>query len=324
MPPVDPLVVPSAAAVPDATDPVVAALLTRCTFPEPGTAVSCAVSGGADSTALAALAIAHGLRVTVVHVDHGLRPGSGAEAGAVGGLAARWGASFRAEVAHVAPGSDLEARARDARRSVLPDDALFGHTADDQAETVLLRLLRGTGPFGLGAMRVERHPLLALRRAETHSLCAHLGVDVLHDPSNVEPRFVRNRVRHEVLPLLDDVADRDVVPLLCRLATLSAEQSDLLDELAGAIDPCDAAALAAAPRPLAVVAVRRWWMQATGAAHPPERGALDRVLQVASGEVPRADVAAGWQVARTAGRLRLERAGRGGSMQAGLGSGADD
>lgn len=282
------------------------------------------MSGGADSTALAALAIARGLQVTLVHVDHGLRPDSAAEADAVAGLAARWGASFRAETAHVPPGSDLEARARDARRDVLPDDALFGHTADDQAETVLLRLLRGTGPFGLGAMRTDRHPLLALRRAETRALCAHLGVEVLDDPTNADTRFVRNRVRHEVLPLLDDVADRDVVPLLCRLAELSAEQTDLLEELAGAVDPRDAAALAAAPRPLAVAAVRRWWSEETGASHPPERGALDRVLQVASGDAPRADVAAGWRVARTAGRLRLERADRGGSSRAGLGSDVDD
>jgi tRNA(Ile)-lysidine synthase len=309
---------------PDAADPLVGALLRRCAFPAPGTAVSCAVSGGADSTALAALAIAHGLRVTVVHVDHGLRSDSAAEAAVVAELAARWGASFRAEVAHVSPGSDLEARARDARRSVLPDDALFGHTADDQAETVLLRLLRGTGPYGLGAMRVEQHPLLALRRAETRSLCAHLGVDVLEDPTNAEPRFMRNRVRHEVLPLLDDVADRDVVPLLCRLAALSAEQSDLLAELADAVDPRDAAALAGAPRPLAVAAMRRWWYDETGASHPPERAALERVLQVASGAAPRAEVTAGWQVARTAGRLRLERVGRGGPPSAGLGSGADD
>lgn len=309
---------------PDASDPVVAALLERCEFPRPGTEVTCAVSGGADSTALAALAVAHGLRVTLVHVDHGLRDGGDAEAEAVATIARRWGASFRAEVAHVAPGSDLEARARDARRRVLPDDALFGHTADDQAETVLLRLLRGTGPFGLGAMRVEQHPLLALRRAETHALCIHLGLTVLQDPTNIDPRFVRNRLRHEVLPLLDDVADRDVVPLLCRLASLSAEQSDLLDELASSVDPRDAAALAAAPRPLAVAAVRRWWLEDTGSAHPPERAAVERVLRVAAGEAPRADVAGGWQVARTAGRLRLERVGRGGSSRAGLGSGADD
>jgi tRNA(Ile)-lysidine synthase len=309
---------------PDESDPIVAELLGRCEFPEPGSEVTCAVSGGADSTALAALAVARGLQVTLVHVDHGLRDGSAAEADAVASIARRWGVSFRAEVAHVEPGSDLEARARAARRRVLPDDTLFGHTADDQAETVLLRLLRGTGPFGLGAMRAEQHPLLGLRRSETHALCAHLGLTVLEDPTNADPRFVRNRVRHEVLPLLDDVADRDVVPLLCRLASLSAEQSDLLAELAAPVDPRDAAALAAAPRPLAVAALRRWWVEVTASPHPPERAALDRVLRVAAGEVPRADVAGGWQVARTAGRLRLERVGRGGASRAGLGSGADD
>src|SRR5690606_37104020 len=104
----------------------------------------------------------------------------------------------------------LEARARAARLSVLPPGTLFGHTADDQAATVLVRLLRGTGPTGLAAMRVEGHPMLGLRRAETVALCDDLGIETVEDPSNRDPRFVRNRVRAEVLPLLHDVAGRDV------------------------------------------------------------------------------------------------------------------
>jgi tRNA(Ile)-lysidine synthase len=283
------------------------ALLALCNFAPAGTAVTCAVSGGADSMALAALAVAAGLRVTVVHVDHGLRTGSSAEAAIVRANAELLGTAFRAEQVHLTDGPNLEARAREARYAVLPAGVLTGHTADDQAETVLLRLLRGTGPTGLAAMRPDQHPLLALRRAETEQLCAHLGVAPFEDPSNDDDRFVRNRVRHEVVPLLDDVAGRDVVPLLCRLAALAAEDADLVAALAAGLDPCDARALAAAPRPVASAAWRAWWCAGTGSSHPPDRAATDRVLDVAAGRATSCDVVDGWRVHRTAGRLRLER-----------------
>lgn len=292
----------------DRDDPFVAALLDRCTFPaveRAGTAVTCAVSGGADSSALLVLAVAAGLEVTAVHVDHGLRPESSAEADRVQALADRVGARFRAARVTVARGGDLEARARAARRSVLPFGTLFGHTADDQAETVLLRLLRGTGPFGLAAMDRATHPLLGLRRTETVELCDRLGIEPVRDPSNDDPRHRRNRVRHEVLPLLDDVAQRDVVPLLARLAEQSAEQADLLDELAAGLDPTDARALAAARTPVAAAAIRRWWRAVTGEPHPPDAAATARILDVAAGRAIGCDVLIGWSVRRSAGRLRL-------------------
>ncbi|HEY2435791.1 MAG TPA: ATP-binding protein, partial [Solirubrobacteraceae bacterium] len=108
-------------------------LLPRATFPSAGTEVTCAVSGGADSLALLVLACAAGCRVTAVHVDHGLRPGSAAEADVVAAAALRFGADFRAEKAHVDAGPNLEARARRARFALLPPEVLTGHTADDQA-----------------------------------------------------------------------------------------------------------------------------------------------------------------------------------------------
>src|SRR5437879_6492898 len=101
----------------------------RCSFPIAGSDVTCAVSGGADSLALLVLAAAAGCRVTAVHVDHGLRPGSAAEADVVAAAAARVGAAFRAEQAPVGAGPNLEERAREARYDVLPPDVLTGHTA---------------------------------------------------------------------------------------------------------------------------------------------------------------------------------------------------
>jgi tRNA(Ile)-lysidine synthase len=260
------------------------------------------VSGGADSLALLVLACAAGCRVTAVHVDHGLRPESAVEADLVAAVAERCGAAFRAERAAVEPGPNLEARARDARFGVLPADVLTGHTADDQAETVLLNLLRGAGLDGLTGMGPGRHPIIGLRRAETRALCAELGLTPAHDPSNDDVAFRRNRVRHELLPLLDDVAQRDVAAVLARQADLLREEAALLDALAEAIDPTDARALAAAPAPLARRAVRMWLRQG----HPPPASAVERVLAVARGEATATDVGGGRRVTRTGQRLRLD------------------
>lgn len=283
----------------------------RCRFPSGG-AVTCAVSGGPDSLALLVLACDAGLDVTAVHVDHGLRPGSAAEAEVVAGAARRFGAAFRGVRAELHPGGDLEARARAARRDLLGPDALYGHTADDQAETVLLALLRGSGLDGVAAMGAAHHPLLELRRTETHSLCAEMGLEPVQDPTNHEPRFRRNRVRAEVLPLLDDVADRDVVPLLCRFAELARADTELLDELASGLDATDALALASAPAPLAGRAVRRWLRTLLPGGHPPDAAAVRRVLAVARGEAARTEVAGGVRVRRRAQRLSADGSAGGG------------
>lgn len=288
-------------------------LAARCDFPPPGHAVTCAVSGGADSLALLALAAHAGCRVTAVHVDHGLRPGSAAEAEVVRRAAERFGAAFRAESVRVPPGPNLEARARAARYAVLPPDVLTGHTADDQAETVLLNLLRGAGLDGLAGMDPARRPLRRLRRRETRALCEALELSPVADHTNVDPAFRRNRVRHELIPLLDDIAGRDVVPVIARQADLLRDDAALLDELAAELDPRDARALAAAPPALARRAVRRWLREAGPGGeerHPPDAAATERVLSVARGEAVACEVAGGWRVARSRGRLRLEPPGR--------------
>ena len=225
-------------------------LLARCSFPPPGTPVTCAVSGGADSLALLVLAVEAGCEVTAVHVDHGLRPGSGGEADVVAEVAAaRWGAALPSRSrSRSAPGPNLEARARRARYAALPADVLTGHTADDQAETVLLNLLRGAGLDGLAGFDPARRPLRRLRRRETHKLCADLGIQPVHDPSNDDPRFRRNRVRHELLPLLDAIAERDVAPCSrARPTRLAGRRRAARRSCSLALDPTDARSLAAAP-----------------------------------------------------------------------------
>ena len=277
-------------------------LIARCDFPAPGTEVDCAVSGGADSMALMLLAHAAGLHVTAHHVDHGLRPTSARDVDVIRPVADRLGITVVVHAVTVAPGANLEARARDARRSVLPDGAMTGHTADDQAETVLINLLRGSSAHGLSAMQPSyKTPLLALRRAETHALCVSENIAVVEDETNIDPRFQRNRVRHELLPLLAEMSRRDPVPILTRTADLLRDDNALLDELAATIDPTDARALARAPLPLARRAVRRWLADP----YPPDLATVERVLQVARGEVPGCDVGDNRQVRRSKQRLSL-------------------
>jgi len=280
-----------------------APLLPRCSFPL-GPVVTCAVSGGPDSTALLALAVASGCLATAIHVDHGLRPGSATEAAVVEATAARLGAGFRSLRVDVGAGPNLEARAREARYRALPPDVLTGHTADDQAETVLVNLLRGSGLDGLAGMRPQHHPVLRLRRTETRALCAALDLDTIDDPSNHDPRHRRNRIRHELVPLLDAIAERDVSALLARQADTLRAEADLLDDLAAALDPTDAAALTAAPAALARRAVRRWLADP----YPPDAAAVERVLAVARGEAVACEIDGGRRIHRSG--MRLATVGR--------------
>ena len=186
-----------------------------------GEAVLVAVSGGADSVALLDVlgALAPELRLTlhVVHVHHGLRPEADADAGFVGGLCARLGIPFHLErvaVRREPPWEGLEAEARRARygafrevaRRVGAQRVATAHTADDQAETVLMRLLEGAGPRGLAGIAPVRgifiRPLLGARRADIEAHLRARGLAWVEDASNSDPRFLRNRIRHEVLPFL--------------------------------------------------------------------------------------------------------------------------
>lgn len=278
-------------------------LLSRCTFAPAGTAVVCGLSGGADSTALVALAVGAGCVVTAVHVDHGLRPDAHHDADIAATTAARLGADFRVEHVDLRDGPNLEARARAARRDALGPGALTGHTADDQAETVVLALLRGSGATGLGAIEPgPQHPILDLRRSETEALCRLLELEFADDPTNTDPRFRRNRIRHEVIPLLDDIAERDVTVLLNRTARLLRDDDRLLDDLAASLDPTDVDALIDAPMPLAVRAVRRWLAHD---GYPPDAAGVARVLAVAHGDSAACELAGGLRIERRRNRLVL-------------------
>ncbi|MGN6693906.1 MAG: tRNA lysidine(34) synthetase TilS [Aquihabitans sp.] len=295
----------------DLAHPLVGELLARTSFPAAGTEVACAVSGGADSLALLALAVAAGCRATAVHVDHGLRPGSEAEGAVVEAAASRLGAGCQRVQVEVGDGPNLEARAREARYAALPAGVLTGHTADDRAETVLLHLVRGAGPTGaVGIARSPQRPLLDLRRADTEALCAALGFDPIHDPSNDDPRFRRNRVRHELLPLLASIGERDPVPVLVRQADLFADVDAVIGLAAARLDPSAAADLAAAPTAVAGAAVRAWLVdEGVGGGYGVDGAAVARVLAVARGEHVATEVAGGWRVARSRGRLSVTAPG---------------
>lgn len=270
--------------------------------------MTCAVSGGADSLALMALAVACGLEVTAIHVDHGLRPGSELEADIVARAARDVGAAFETTRVHIEPGPNLEARARDARYAVLPPDVCTGHTADDRAETALINLLRGAGIDGLVGMRLVggpsgtiRHPILGLRRSDTEAVCERLGWTPVRDPSNSDMSLVRNRVRRDLVPLMNEIAGRDLVPILTRQGDLLADESALLDELSANLDPTDARAIAQAPVALARRAIRIWLADT----HPPDAATVERVLAIARGHATACEMPGGARISRTNQRMSI-------------------
>lgn len=247
----------------------------------PGATSWCvALSGGPDSLALAAAAAAT-LPTTALIVDHGLQPGSDEVAEAARGQAHDVGC-VDARVLRVQVGvhGGPEAAARAARYAALDaaraDAAvLLAHTLDDQAETVLLGLGRGSGARSIAGMRAcdppWYRPLLGVRRGTTHEACAELGLAPWDDPHNHDSRFTRVRLRTEVLPLLEDVLGGGVAEALSRTAAALREDTDALDALAAAAldDTGETVAVTAlATLPTAVRRrVIRGWLLRGGAAN---------------------------------------------------------
>ena len=286
-----------------------------------------ACSGGPDSLALAAaagiVAARSGFQVRAAVVDHGLQPGSDAVAAAVAHTLT--GLGLEVVVLPVVvdrAGNGIEAAAREARYAALsaaafPEDlVLLGHTLDDQAETVLLGLARGSGTRSLAGMPTRRdpfvRPLLGVRAETTRAACTELGLHPWLDPHNAEPRFARTRVRERVLPVLEAELGPGVALALARSADLARVDADLLDELAAREladhggEELDCAWLAGLPAALLARVVRDW-LRSRGAADLSAVGITAVRALVADWhgqlwvEVP------GARVVREDGRLRVRR-----------------
>ncbi len=278
----------------------------------PGGGLLVALSGGADSAvaAWAAFSLAPGA-VRALHVHHGTDAADRlAEAAAA--VAHELGIALEAVAVDVPDGSSWEARARDARWAALvakagpTDIVVTGHHRDDLAETTLGNLLRGAGATGLAAMARTRsdiwRPLLDVAGADVRAVAAELGLPFVDDPTNDDPRFTRNRIRHEVMPLLDRVAPQ-TSEALAKTARLLAEDDALLEAGAAATiieDPwggygVGAALVQTAPPALAGRIVRRLLR----AANPPYAGSssdVATVLGVATGEASAGEVTGGFRV----------------------------
>jgi tRNA(Ile)-lysidine synthase len=223
--------------------------------------VAVAVSGGIDSLALLhVLAELDRVPLVVVSVDHGLRLAAAQEVAGVAAVAEALGLPFRSAALNVAAGPGLQARAREARYAwfdALPEPTVaLGHHLDDQAETVLDRLARGSGSRGLAAMQPRRgryvRPLLGVRRAELESWLWSRGVDGVHDPSNA--KGTRGALRQDVLPALERVRPGAALAL-ARSARLLAEDDALLQALAAPLVGTDGVEVA--PWRAAAGALRR-------------------------------------------------------------------
>ncbi|MCQ4122464.1 tRNA lysidine(34) synthetase TilS [Rhodococcus tibetensis] len=241
--------------------------------------VAVALSGGADSLALTAAAATEARTVRALVVDHGLQLGS-AEVAQEAAARARVLGCVSADVltVEVTGSGGLEAAARDARYRALDsarrtDPVMLGHTLDDQAETVLLGLARGSGGRSIWGMSAFDspwgRPLLGVRRAVTHQACAELGLTPHEDPHNASPDFTRVRLRTEVLPLLEDVLGGGVASALARTGDQLREEGALLDSVAetaakrAVVDgQIDAAALADAAPPIRRRVLRTWLLSA--------------------------------------------------------------
>ena len=245
-------------------DPLIAAVNAAIGRVGPGLyGVAC--SGGADSLALAdaAIAVAGAAHVVVLVIDHRLAEGSTAIAERVATWARERGAAAVVRRVTVARGASLEAAARTARYAALEELAdelglacvMLGHTARDQAETVLMRIVRGTGPAGLAGIAATRgrfvRPLLALERAAVDAYVAARALPVWDDPMNADPAFARVRMRREILPLLRR-ENPQLDAALVRLADSAAEWLAVIDRAAAPFARFPIACSALAKEPPAI------------------------------------------------------------------------
>lgn len=286
--------------------------------------VVAAVSGGADSLALAAaLAFERPACSGALVVDHALQQGSAAVADRAAqrclSLGLRPVEVLTATVAATGGGGP-EARARTARYALLEAAAdrvkavaiLLGHTLDDQAETLLLGLGRGSGARSLSGMAPVRgrlrRPLLGIDRATTRAACGEAGLTPWDDPHNVDPSYARVRIRREVMPVLGDALGRGIAPALARTARLLREDADALDALTPKLaDKPAVAVLAELPAALRARALKAWAEQSCGQAVTSAHvDALRSLVEDWSGQGP-VSLPGGSRVRRTEDHLVLGR-----------------
>ncbi|RRD04566.1 tRNA lysidine(34) synthetase TilS [Arachnia propionica] len=284
----------------------------------PGGPVVVGVSGGADSMALALGAAWAGSRcgasVRAVVVDHGLQPGSAEVAARVVARLEEAGIVAEMRTTHVSDIGGVEAAARAARLTVLSEaghPVLLGHTLDDQAETVLLGLLRGSGIRSLAGMARRRglflRPLLEVRRSETEAACREWGIEWWEDPMNRDRRFARVRARSAVA-LLSEELGRDVAVALARSAELARVDADHLDEVADQArtvvargQALDVAATALLPEAVRGRVLRDWLRTVGAGAERAHVAQVERLLSAWRGQGP--VQVPGGSVRREAGRL---------------------
>jgi tRNA(Ile)-lysidine synthase len=247
-------------------------------------------------------------------VDHHARTASAADAEFVVAVGVKFDVPVVLHDVEVSPGANFEARARSERRRVLPPGCLTGHTMDDLAETVLLNMIRGAGLDGLSPLVNDpTKPMVQLRRSDVAALVTERGLEARHDESNDDLAYRRNRVRHQLMPLLAEIAERDVVPLLARQAHVLYDDRSWLDSLveedvSRALDEVDCRELREWPR----ARLRRWLrtqlgvVDELGELHPPSSAEIERALRVVDGEVVAAELQGGRRMSRSAQRLALE------------------
>ncbi|MGD8316452.1 MAG: tRNA lysidine(34) synthetase TilS [Myxococcales bacterium] len=290
-----------------------------------GDHVLVACSGGPDSTALLhALHLLRrelGITLCAASIDHGLRPESASEVEQVRAFAGSLGVPFSsARVTLPAEGASLQAKARKLRYGALHELArsqsasriAVGHTQDDQAETVLSRILRGTGIRGLGGIEARRadgvvRPLFDCRRADVHAYVTTRELPFVEDPSNHQQSFERVRIRQELLPRLG-AEDPKVVEHLCALSDEASELNAYLDSLTPDLPPVgDRFALlsevVSLPIPLRIRWLRSWIARETGLTL--SRSHLNDLGRLVTGPGELL-LGSGWSVRRETGGLSLE------------------
>lgn len=280
-----------------------------------------ALSGGADSATLAWLVKEAGRIVRAVHVDHGL-PGSPLMRKAAQAIAGRVGIPLQVVEVRVPSGASPEALARSVRYQALAEAVgegetlLTAHTADDNLETVLINLIRGTGTRGLAGiprrgLAGAHRPLLGVDRDTTREIAALAGLPFADDPMNLDPNLARNHIRTRVVPQLR-VLNADLVETVARGSALVAADADLVDGLEAAVTVRETpdglvvavAELAAVPEPLAGRVIRRM-LGDLGA--PQTAETVARVLSVARGAAAAAQAGGGVTATRRGALLHLAR-----------------